>query len=931
MRTADCKNIYFIVQNIRSLRKNFDRFVLEIQSLPTSPILLILTEIWAYSEEMNQFFIPGFVTLSNCNSTYRCGGVAVFIRSDLHPQLMNSRSISLCSMDALCLDFTVNDVIFTILCIYRFGNKSIDAFIDDLTVLLTDTNRTNLLFVGDINLDILVNTRSSDNYLSLMAEFGLECIVNEPTRIVGNSSTCIDHIFFRHNSRILIDGTSVDHLGISDHALLSSCIVLRSHSTDNRTSLPVLRSSIDLEALNILLLNENWDEVYDCHNSNDAFSLFINGLLRHIKACSSSSVISGKKRRLKPWMNSRILCMVRFKRKLANKFKRNPSTLNGKMLKNYSNKLNRQISSAKKCFYRSNFRFCEGNTKKTWSIVNSILGRNLAPKVDRILIDGCSATSNKTIADHFNTHFLNSTASSGINSTVIVNQSSFGFIPFDPMDILAIVRGLENKASKDIFGLDCRIVKGIIFNIIDILCYLFNKCFFDGVFPEALKTSIVVPIFKSGDRSVVSNYRPISLSPVFSKVYEKLVKKQFTDFVDRYNLVSRSQFGFSSGRSTEDAVIAMVDEVTSGLEKRLQTASVFVDLTKAFDSVQFHCLFDTLYSLGFRGFCLDWIKSFFTGRRQCTVVNGIFSDLGHIGCGVPQGSVLGPLFFNLYINFVFSLGLNSRLIGYADDLTLICSAADAAHLQAMLQDDLNVLCRHLNEVGLVVSPKTKFVVYGSASSLNVFPLVVSSGLLSWPIDCVREYKYLGVVVDSALSWKAHITRLKGSLRAVCRNMYVLRRYCPFDTLLSVYNGLVNSLLCYCICTWGSASSYLINGITAMQKRILRVINHMPARSPSRPLFVESGLLNCRQSFVFRCLRLLLRRFLVTGALDSRKFLRVPVHRTERRKKTFGIISRVLFNNLPHRLRSEISLSKWKDWIMYNTNVESVLIPRYAVS
>lgn len=119
----------------------------------------------------------------------------MFIRSDLHPQLMNSRSISLCSMDALCLDFTVDDVTFTILCVYRFGNKSIDAFIDDLTVLLTDTNRTNLLFVGDINLDILVNTRSSDNYLSLMAEFGLECIVNEPTRIVGNSSTCIDHIF----------------------------------------------------------------------------------------------------------------------------------------------------------------------------------------------------------------------------------------------------------------------------------------------------------------------------------------------------------------------------------------------------------------------------------------------------------------------------------------------------------------------------------------------------------------------------------------------------------------------------------------------------------------------------------------------------------------------------------------------------------------
>ena len=223
------------------------------------------------------------------------------------------------------------------------------------------------------------------------------------------------------------------------------------------------------------------------------------------------------------------------------------------------------------------------------------------------------------------------------------------------------------------------------------------------------------------------------------------------------------------------------------------------------------------------------------------------------------------------------------------------------------------------------------MLYNYPSSLSTLPLTVSSGLLSWPIDCVSEFKYLGVVIDSALCWKAHITRLKTSLRNICRNMYVLRRYCPFSTLLSVYNGLVNSLLCYCVCAWGSASNYLINAVTVIQKRILRVINKMPARSPSLPLFKQSSLLTCRQTFVFRCLRLLIRKVFLIGALDHRKFLRVPVHRTERRKKTFNVISRVLFNNLSDELRSEISLSKWKDWIMNKTNIESVLIPRYAVS
>ena len=164
------------------------------------------------------------------------------------------------------------------------------------------------------------------------------------------------------------------------------------------------------------------------------------------------------------------------------------------------------------------------------------------------------------------------------------------------------------------------------------------------------------------------------------------------------------------------------------------------------------------------------------------------------------------------------------------------------------------LCVHFCNIGLTVSTKTKCMLYNYPSSPSTLHLTVSSGLLSWPIDCVSEFKYLGVVIDSALCWKAHITRLKTSLRNICRNMYVLRRYCLFSTVLSVYNGLVNSLLCYCVCAWGSASNYLINAITVIQKRILRVINKMPARSPSLPLFKQSSLLTCRQTFVFRCLR-----------------------------------------------------------------------------
>ena len=147
--------------------------------------------------------------------------------------------------------------------------------------------------------------------------------------------------------------------------------------------------------------------------------------------------------------------------------------------------------------------------------------------------------------------------------------------------------------------------------------------------------------------------------------------------------------------------------------------------------------------------------------------------------------------------------------------------------------------------------------------------------------------------------------------------------------MSVYNGLVNSLLCYCICCWGSACCYLVDGVIVLQKRILRLINHVPARTPSRPYFLKAKILTCRQTFVYRCLTVL-RRVFVVGAVDSRKFLRIPMHRTERRKKSFSIISRIIFNNLPSELRTNISLSGWRDWILDLINVDVVLKPRLAV-
>ena len=302
-----------------------------------------------------------------------------------------------------------------------------------------------------------------------------------------------------------------------------------------------------------------------------------------------------------------------------------------------------------------------------------------------------------------------------------------------------------------------------------------------------------------------------------------------------------------------------------------------------------------------------------------------------VRCGVPQGSVLGPLFFNLFIDFVFRLELNSAVSAYADDLTLTCASEDLASLRTKLQCDIDLLASKLNNMGLNISSKSKFMLYNNPSVKDSFELFVSGTKNpSWRLERVSEQKYLGIIVDQALNWKAHIGKLRKSLISICRYFYTLRSLCPLNTLLLVYSGLVNGLLSYCVCAWGSASKCLVDSVIVLQKRILRVIHFKNKWCPTRPIFVNCNILNCRQIFIFRCLKVLLRKVFLPGELDGHKYLRIPLHRTERRRKTFRIISRIIFNNLPIALRASVSISKWRNWVVDLIDCEFVLKSKYAV-
>ena len=510
--------------------------------------------------------------------------------------------------------------------------------------------------------------------------------------------------------------------------------------------------------------------------------------------------------------------------------------------------------------------------KNLWTGIKSIINiksKNSPRSISQLTADGETIQDPQKMANVFNNFFVNvstqvsseipRTKKSPLDYLKNRNMNSFFISPVTHSEIEDIIISLKNGKSTGPFSIPVKLLKLVKSDISRPLACIFNESITLGTFPDKLKWARVIPIYKKGAHNEPSNYRPISLLSVFGKLFEKLMFKRLYEYLDNLNTFYPLQFGFREKHSTNHALISMTESIKSTIDNGDYGCGVFIDLKKAFDTVNHSILLKKMEHYGIRGIALNWFTSYLSNRKQYVSVNGHISEYLNISCGVPQGSVLGPLLFLIYINDLPNATRHLRFYLFADDTNIYFEAKDLETLQKIMKRELRHVKKWLeaNKLALNVE-KTNFVVFHSPAKKLTELVILKFGRKK--ITRASHLKFLGVLLDETLSWRSHLVELSRRLARSVSIFYKLRHYVPLDTLISIYYALFYPFLTYGIVVWGATYENLLKPVLISQKKVIRAITFSQPTSHSSPLFADLKILKLGDiyqlhisSFAFECL------------------------------------------------------------------------------
>ena len=487
-------------------------------------------------------------------------------------------------------------------------------------------------------------------------------------------------------------------------------------------------------------------------------------------------------------------------------------------MRNKANKINAEL---KRDYFTHKIASFEGALKRTWQIINNVLNKkSKTTNIASLNIDGKHVSTNAEIAESMNNFFctIGETLSDKIAQTrnpllendyeVNPHKTKFMFHVIDKLQLGKVFGKLKTSKGSGNDGIASYFLKIALPVISESLCDIFNLSTATGCFPDSWKIARVAPIFKSGQPDDRSNYRPISVLPVLARVFEKLIYNQLYDYLDKNKHLFLNQSGFRALHSTVTCLLNNTDDWYVNMDGGKYTANIFIDLKKAFDTVDHDILLAKLRKYGVDNLEFAWFSSYLTNRKQYCKVNGVSSKTEDIKCGVPQGSCLGPLLFLIYINDLpFSLK-KGKVTMYADDTSIYYSSRNMEAINQTLNSELDHMRQWLqgNNLSLNVL-KTQAIVVGSKPKIKkiIEKIIAPPQFLigDAQVENVDHTKYLGVMIDKNLNWSEHIKSVRTKVSRGIAFLKYSRKFLPRNTLSKMYRGIVEPHFRYCCSVWGS--------------------------------------------------------------------------------------------------------------------------------
>ena len=496
----------------------------------------------------------------------------------------------------------------------------------------------------------------------------------------------------------------------------------------------------------------------------------------------------------------------------------------------------------------------QADIRKTWRVLNVITGRanDKTSCTDAFKVNGNSITNKKDIANEFCTYFSNigkqyaeeippSRKTSKSYLTSEPNSKSIYFNPTDPFEIQKIIKSFKAKKSCGDDGISMELLKNICESCCVPIAMIVNLSLEQGIVPDGMKLAKVIPVYKAKSRDTFTNYRPISLLSNISKILEKVVHKRLYSFITKHDILYDGQYGFRSKHSTIDALTEFVANVLPVLDNGGNCLAVYLDLSKAFDTIKHSILLAKLEHYGIRGKALDWFKSYLAQRRQYVSYGGVCSNTKSVEYGVPQGSVLGPLLFILYSNDLAITLKNCHTILFADDTTIYTTGTHLPDIFTHINNNLEVLNDWFRANKLSANPsKTKTILYSKRGrrpnqNLNIY----MDGQI---LERVKTTKFLGVHFDEHFTWEYHIRHCRKKILQGTFAINTTKHILSEKHLKILYYSLVYPYLHYGILLWGNALIKHIRGIQIAQKKCVRAIFGAKFNASSSPIFKQLGLL-----------------------------------------------------------------------------------------